>query len=115
MEYQRCCDGTFRVVGTWNKQRIVFDILTNVTHPAGSDVARNAVSLRVSIELPVCRILIDPNTQQGHEIAGCVFKQPNLNDFEIQQIVQVVPNVLFQQINSLIHFHHEDFSGPQIG
>ena len=48
-------------------------------------------------------------------MAARLFEQPNLDHFEIKQVVQVMPDVVLEKLDSLLDTHLKNFGRPQVG
>ena len=111
---QRHGQRAFRADQTVTVQRIMGCVLAQIALPGRTDKTCHAIVFGLSEKRLHRRFGINAFGQQRFQPTGRAVKQTNFDHVEIQQVVGVVQNVVFEQINPLVNIHLVNLFGTQI-
>ena len=115
MQNERHRQRTFRANQTVKIKRILGCIFAQIAFSSRRDKPGHAIAMWFCSEHTIGSLVTDSNGQQGFQKIRLVIQQTYFDDVKVKQIVRVVKDIRFQQLDSLIHRHLVDLRRFDVG
>ena len=110
VQSQRHGQGAGRMVQAFAVQWILFDIGAQVALTGGRDVTGNPAALRLGVDHLADLFRRDAHRRDQFQAVGFLVEQADFEVIELQQIVHIVNDLLFQHLEPLSHVELDDRS-----
>ena len=115
MQHERNGERAFRPFAALQIERILRRVVAEVATTRGGHVTGHPVVLRPRVEHACLGLGLHAHRQKRFEPARLPVEQADLDDVELQQILRVVQDVAFEEIDPLLDRHVGQFGRRQIG